>query len=199
MPDSSTGGYLAPSSTGGDLNDDALVDALQAAVVGIVGLPGAMVRPRWQPEPPDPPEDPTTDWAAIGPGVMDRDWNAARVKKDANTTVIIRNRVIEVLCSFYGANAQANCELLANGFEIPQNREPLGNQGLRLIGGVSAPVVAPALLKGRWYPRYDISFKVRQQQQYTYSVLDLAEAKASLYIQPPGEPVIQESIDVKAP
>jgi len=45
---------------------DAALDAVfQALVVGITGLPGTLVRPRWQPVPPTQPSV-TTNWAAIG-------------------------------------------------------------------------------------------------------------------------------------
>ena len=197
MPNnSSTGGFLQPSSTGGDLNDSALIDMLQALVVGITGLSGSMVRPRWQPETPNPP-DIGTNWAAIGPSdSRARDSFSYRQKPNPTTTIVIRNRLIPILCSFYGPNAEANSELLAMGFEVPQNRETLQLAGFNLVGGVGPGVIAPALLKGQWYTRIDVSFAIRQQQKYTYSVLSLAGAVATMDIQPPGEAPIVENISV---
>jgi len=199
MPnDSSTGGYLSPSSVNGDLNDQALADFLQGIVVGITGLPGPMVRPRFQAEPPDPP-DLGTNWAAIGPGQRKRD-DYSTVKQQAENTVVIRNRELEVLCSFYGPAAETNGELLANGFEVPQNRETMRAQGFMLISGVAGPVIAPAIIKGQWYYRADYSFWVRQQQQYTYPVLTLESATATLDLQSPGVgQMIQETLNVNAP
>jgi hypothetical protein len=60
-------------------------------------------------------------------------------------------------------------------------------------------VIAPALIKTQWYPKADVPFTVRQQQQYTYAVLDLVGAQATLELQPPGQPIISETIIVTAP
>jgi hypothetical protein len=203
MPnDSSTGGFLAPSSTGGDLNDAALQDFLQTIVVGITALPGDLVRPRWQAEPPNIP-DIGVSWAAIGPGRRERESFSARRTTDTGQ-IVVRNRTIEILCSFYGPAAETNGELLAMGFELPQNREALtwangAWTGFNLVGGVSGPVIAPALLKGKWYYRVDYSFVVRQQQKYTYTILTVEKAAGTLELQQPGssEP-ISEPLNVTA-
>jgi len=204
MPnDSTTGGFLAPSSTGSDLNDDALQDFLQTVVVGITGLPGNLVRPRWQAEPPNVP-DVGVNWAAIGPGAREREPFSAR-KQTQSAQIVIRNRTIEVLCSFYGPNAEGNGELLAMGFELPQNRQMLEYAngawtGFNLVGGVQGPVIAPALLKGKWYYKADYSFKVRQQQQYTYPILTVEKVTGTLELQQPGVTTsISESLNVTAP
>src|SRR4051812_9766277 len=54
--DSSTGGYLSPVVASSALQDAALDALLQQMVAGITGLPGNMVRPRWQPVTPKQPE-----------------------------------------------------------------------------------------------------------------------------------------------
>jgi hypothetical protein len=197
MPnDSSTGGYLTPSSVGGDLNDQALAQFLQQIVVGIVGLPGPMVRPRWQAEPPNIP-DFGTNWAAIGPNESrKRESFSYRRKVNAETIIVIRNRTIPILCSFYGPAAEANAELFAMGFEVPQNRETMQLAGFNLIGGVGDAVIAPAYIKNRWNPKVDIPFVIRQQQKYTYSVLDLVGAQGTMDLQPPGQTVLTETINV---
>lgn len=200
--DSSTGGFLTPSSTGGDLNDEALQDFLQSVIVGITGMNGTLVRPRFQTEPPNPPAA-GTDWCAIGPGQRERDKYSAVKQQDNGNTVVIRNRVLEILASFYGPHAETNGELLAMGFEVPQNREALTYAngqwtGFNLVSGVSGPIIAPAIIKGTWWYRADYSFRVRQQQKYMYSVLTLTEAKATLELQPPGQAVIDEAIDAKS-
>ena len=60
-------------------------------------------------------------------------------------------------------------------------------------------MIAPALMKTQWYPKADIPFTIRQQQKYTYAVLDLLAAQATMNGQPPGQSVITESINVTAP
>ena len=41
--------FVQPSGIDGELNDGPLQDFLQSIVVGITGLPGDLVLPRWQP------------------------------------------------------------------------------------------------------------------------------------------------------
>jgi hypothetical protein len=138
MPNTSaTGGYLSPVSNGGDLNDKALAQFLQQIVVNITGLPGPMVRPRWQPEAPNIP-DFGTNWAAIGPGVRRRDPYPYLRQDPAGdgSTVVIKNRTMEILCSFYGPAAEQNAEYLAMGLDVPQNREFMTLQGFNIIGGM---------------------------------------------------------------
>lgn len=190
--------YLPPSSTNGDLNDAALIDMLQAVVVGITGLPGAMVRPRWQPETPNPP-DIGTDWAAIGPDSgRKRDSFSAIVQQDDTTSVVIRNRTVPILCSFYGPNAEANAERLAMGLEVPQNRETMRAAGFALVGGVGDTIIAPAILKGQWYYRADVGFVLRQQQKYTYAVPTVESMKVTL-LEQDGSTIRTVTIDASNP
>lgn len=195
MPDSSTGGYLSPSNINGELNDQALEIFLQQVVVGITGMPGNMVRPRWQPEPPNIP-DFGMNWASIGESEpRKRDSWAAVIRTpggygenpygvsgygDESLSIVIRNEILSILCSFYGPGAQANCELLAMGLALPQNREAMQLNGFGLVGGAGDMVTAPALLKDRWTYRVDLPFQLRRQQQYTYSILDLLGAEGTL-------------------
>lgn len=68
MTDSSTGGYLKPNPSPGfpnPLGGPELLEFFQELFSGITGVPGPMIRPRWQQEPaPMPPNG--TDWLAIG-------------------------------------------------------------------------------------------------------------------------------------
>jgi hypothetical protein len=191
--DSSTGGYLSPSNTNGDLNDIALAIFLQNIVVGIVGLPGPMVRPRWQTEPPNIP-DFGTNWAAIGPGPRKREPFSAIVHAasgDTSSSTVVRNRTMDILCSFYGPAAETNSELLAMGLEIPQNRDAMVLQGFNIIGGAGDSTIVPAMIKGRWQYRVDIGFTIRQQQKYTYSVLDVLSAQGTLIASGDGQTITE--------
>jgi hypothetical protein len=143
--------------------------------------------------------DPTQNWAAIGPDLSrKRDAFSYAQKPDENTIVIIRNRTIPILCSFYGPSAEANSELLAMGFEVPQNRETMQLQGFNLVSGVGDTVIAPALIKTQWYPKADVPFTIRQQQKYTYTVLNLLGAQGTLTAEE-GANFITEDISVVAP
>lgn len=66
--DSSTGGFLLSyrdSYIAPPLEGQALTNFLQEQIVGVTGIAGNLVRPRWQPEPPLLP-DATIDWIAFG-------------------------------------------------------------------------------------------------------------------------------------
>ena len=191
-----TSGYLPPTSTGGDLNDAALSQFLQQVVVGITGLPGNLVRPRWQPEPANIP-DFGTNWAAIGPTSRERD-HFSYTQVSGTSTTVIRNRIMSILCSFYGPLAETNSELLAMGFEVPQNREVMQLAGFNLVGGVGDGVPVPTLFKERWQYRWDVPFRIRQQQQYTYDVASLLSAQGTMVLQS-GVSDITEDIEVTPP
>jgi hypothetical protein len=181
-PSSASGGYLTPTIVE-DLNDIALAKFLQQVVVGIVGLPGNMVRPRWQVEPPNIP-DLGTNWAAIGPGTRKRDAYSARIRSNGNeSTTVIRNRTLDILCSFYGPMAETNVEILAMGLEVPQNREVMRASGFNIVGGAGDSIPTPVQIKNLWNYRMDIPFTLRQQQIYTYTVLDVLSAQGTVLIQ----------------
>ncbi|WP_217284496.1 phage neck terminator protein [Pseudomonas nitroreducens] len=80
---SASGGYLTPAGAPTPA-DEALEDILQPMVVGITGLPGKMVRPRWQPGNPKQPE-PNVNWCAIGVMHTKQDANPA-IEHDAPGT-----------------------------------------------------------------------------------------------------------------
>lgn len=61
---STTGGFLPPAPAPAPLEGAALMDAIQAWVVGVTGMDGKLVRPAWQPEPPVVPEA-GASWAAF--------------------------------------------------------------------------------------------------------------------------------------
>lgn len=182
MNDSSTGGYLQPGSRNSELNDLALRVFLQSIVVGITGMPGNLVRPRWQAEPPNIPVF-GTDWAAIGVTNRKRDTFSAVIHQGLTNNgngqdVVYRNQILEILASFYGPNAESNSELFAMGFEVAQNREVLHLAGFGLIG-VDDAITTSELVNERWLPRIDVPFSLRRGQLYTYPVLNLIGATAS--------------------
>src|SRR5258708_4203476 len=113
MPDSTTGGYLLPVGAP-PLEGEALNNFLQGWIVGITGLDGTMVRPRWQAEPPNIPTAGTA-WAAIGTQVRPADefpyvrHNGA-ANGGAGQDELHQHEDIEILVSFYdlGTNGQAD-------------------------------------------------------------------------------------------
>jgi hypothetical protein len=178
-------GYVAPSGTNGELNDQDFRRFLQSVIVGITGMDPTMVRPRWQPEPPNEP-DFTTDWAAIGVIERDPDTFASvthTTDEEGNgTDLVVRNEVLSILASFYGPNAEKNSKLLVNGFALAQNREGMQINGFGLLSA-GKPIQVPALLKERWLIGWDVPFRVRHQEAYGYPIPNLKSAQATLDVQ----------------
>src|SRR5689334_15168070 len=137
MPDSSTAAILQPSSTvpPGDLDLDAIIQTL---IVGVSGLTGDLVRPRWQPTQPKMP-DIGTNWCAIGVTSITPDDGPAIIHQPTlffgqglygagpyggssdGSDVLFRHEQIEVLASFYGTNAQQISGITRDGLGFPQN------------------------------------------------------------------------------
>jgi hypothetical protein len=177
MPnDSSTGGFLSPVAPSSALFDAALDALLQQLVVGVTGLPGPLVRPRWQPVEPKRPE-PATDWAAVGVSAADPtdypvEWHDG---SGEGSDVQEAWEQLTALASFYGPHGMQNASLLRRGLYVPQNREALQLAGVDVVdaGGVTA---APDLVNQQWIRRYDLSIRLRRKVQTTYAVLNIESA-----------------------
>lgn len=176
---SATGGYLSPS--GAVPVEDAALDAvLQQAIVGITGLPGAMVRPRWQPTVPKQPE-PTANWCALGitrTGPADFPAIEHDGTGDGQST-LHRHEEFDALVSFYGPAASGYAKTLRDGLYLAQNRETLQAAGIDLIG-TSDQTAAPDLINQQWVRRYDVTLSFRRHVARTYPVLNLLSADPAI-------------------
>jgi hypothetical protein len=180
MGNSSTGGFIAPTDPIGPLEDDDFDDFFQAIVTGITGLPGSLVRPRFQEEPPTIPSR-TTDWCAIGVTRRAADTFAVEGHDGAGdgSDYLIRHEALDLLCSFYGPHAQAFGARLRDGFSIAQNMEPLLANGMGLVS-LGDLTRAPELIKDRWLNRTDLPVVIRREIRRTYPVLNLTSATVEL-------------------
>ena len=184
---SSTGGYLTPASTPAPLEGQALLRFFQQIIVGVSGLPGDMVRPYWQTEPPNVPEQGEA-WCA---------FKIARRPSDEYPFVgrlpylpedqgdhLQRHEELNVATTFYdtGSNGQADyfAALFRDGMAVPQNREPLflAGMGLTKIGDALS---VPELLKKRWQYRVDFEFSVNRQIDRYYPVNTIIAAEGTIY------------------
>jgi hypothetical protein len=198
-----TGGYLAPEATPAPLEGQELLRFLQQYVVGITGLDGELVRPRWQPEPPNIPNAGVA-WAAIGVsmrvadtfpfvGSVDRPVGLGSVQMQ-------NHEVLSMLCSFYDLGAaglaDSYASRLRDGVQIAQNREPLFNAGMGLVD-VSDMIPVPVLLKMRWLYRVDLTVRIRRVVVREYPVRTVVEAEGTVQAQPDGsDEIITEEFDV---
>ena len=181
---SATAGFLAPSS-GLPPEDQALDELLQALVVGVCGLPGALVRPRWQSRPPPVPE-PTTDFCAIGvlsehsePNIsLVHTSNSAAYPQGFSTS--FDQDVVTVMASFYGPTARGNAKLLRTGLMIAQNRETLYNSGLALMEMPGDTTFLPEIVNNQTLRRADITIMFRRRTALVWPILNIVEMVGTL-------------------
>lgn len=179
--DSSASGYLTPVVS--PSYDSSLDDILHGCIVGITGLTPALVRPRWQRQPPTQP-DFDVDWAAFGitgidPDQFMYDWHDPDGNAGAGQNVIERDELITTLTSFYGPTSTAYCERLRDGFELSQNREMLRTANVTLMQ-CSPLQVVPALMKETWVRRVDMSVTFRRRTQRRYNILTVVPGALGL-------------------
>lgn len=185
MPNTSaTGGYLAPENTTA-LYDGAFDDFLQAVVVGVTGIAGAYVRPRWQEVMPVQPEMAVT-WAAVGVYQIEADDNLV-VRHFPNGTgqtypdgynETQRHEILQAMVSCYGPDAMGLCARVRDGLGIAQNREQLQLAGVTIYS-VDPIVSVPELVNNRWLNRADMTFRLRRFVGRKYQVLNLVSAQGS--------------------
>lgn len=166
--------FVLPNPLPAPLEDNALVDALQATVVGITGLSAKLVRPRWQPEPPNMP-DYSIDWCAIGPTEYNDELYVFEEQVNANTRAIERSQEFTVLASFYGPHAQSYMGRFKDGVMLEYNRLDLGALGVKLKE-VQRSRNVPALFKEKWVPRIDLPtvWTRRIRREYTLNNIEVA-------------------------
>lgn len=179
--DSSTAGYLAPASEP-DYDDD-LDDVLQEAVVGITGLPGPLVRPRWQSNPPQQPEF-DVDWCAFGVTRVSGDIFSYQgfdpTANDAQGAVSLEeDELLYCLASFYGPNATKNCKRLRAGLAIGQNRATLASNNVAIVE-VGESVNLPALLQEKWVKRVDMAVTFRRRVHRSFPILTIESGDVGL-------------------
>lgn len=172
--DSTTGGFMLPVDIEPQ-NDTALDDAIHSTVVGLTGLSNELVRPRWQPNPPNQPMH-TTDWAAFGvisaePDAFAYEGHSSSMSGnvDTSTSVVERDELLYVLCSFYGPNAARNDARLRAGLQIVQNRFALAAIHVGVVE-YQKPTRIPSLMKESWVPRVDATLVLRRRSVHTYQV-----------------------------
>lgn len=173
---SATGGALLPSTSPTPLEGEALVDFFQEWVVALTGIEAALVRPRWQREPGNIPDENQT-WVAIGITKRVKDTFAAEVhhKADPGYNEVQRHEVLHFLTSFYGPDADEMADRFAHGMQLAQNREVLFQNSMGLVESGDALSV-PELVKDRWLYRIDLTFSIKRQLVRQYAVYHIGSA-----------------------
>lgn len=180
MPNDSTqSGYLVPTALSPPLEDAALDAVFQQMIVGLTGLPGNVVRPRWQPTVPKQPE-PTANWCAIGVTDSEPDANPYMQHNPAGngSDTFLRHEILTVLASFYGPNASAYAAQARDGIFVSQNHAMLVANDMGLVN-VGPKRAAPELVNQQWVRRFDFEMRIRRQIVRTYNVLNVLSADAT--------------------
>lgn len=166
--------FILPNPLPAPLEDNALVDAIQATVAGVTGLSGKLVRPRWQPEPPNMP-DYSIDWCAVGPTEYNDDVYVYEEQVNATTRAVERSQEFITLASFYGPHCQSFMGRLKDGIMLEANRFALGALGVKLKE-VQRSREVPALFKEIWVRRIDlpIVWTRRIRREYTLNQIEVA-------------------------
>jgi hypothetical protein len=176
--DSSVAGFLAPFSL--PIYDDPLDDYLHGFLAALSTLPGALVRPRWQPEPPNLPNF-ATNWLAWGITDIDEDRFAYQEQRseDGGYAVVERDELLTMLLSFYGPKAGQLAKQVSNSVQLSQNRSYLRAQNMTVVE-VMNQVRVPALLKEKWVPRVDMRILFRRRASASYRIRTLEDFMAGL-------------------
>ncbi len=174
-------GYINPVVS--PVYGDALEDIFHAVIMGLTGITATLIRPRWQPEPPNQPAF-TDNWCAFGITSTDPDLFAYQrhdplANGGLGMTSVDRDERLEVLHSFYGPLGQAMCARYRDGIMLSQNRYDLTQAGVKLVQ-VNKERSLPALLKERWVKRVDVLLVFSRRTSRSYGVPSLAGGSLGL-------------------
>lgn len=153
---------------------------LQTVFVGVSGLAGPFVRPRWQPEPPKQP-DIATNWMSIGLQTSSPDASAYLDVDPSNRVNTLRYEDLLVQTSFYGPDDLENYGILRDGFQLPQNRISLYQANMAFVE-ITQALRTPDLVNQRWIDRVECTVRFRRQVQRTYPVLTFVSASGIIYV-----------------
>lgn len=169
---STTAGYLAPALSLQPLYGDALNDVFSGVIEGITGIAGELIRPRWQPEPPNQPAF-DVDWVAFGITTVKGDtFHYTSHDPGLEANVEEYDEVITLLHSFYGPNSQGLINRFNAGIQVEQNRDALTQAGIKLAD-CGEVTTLPALLKEQWVLRYDCRISYRRRVKWIYPVVSV--------------------------
>jgi hypothetical protein len=194
VADSTQAGYLGPTTD--TIEGETWENFLQAVVAGITDLDPTLVRPRWQPVPPNTP-DVNTSWASVGIMETESDWNPVNLHNgypDPGNDLLIRHEVVRFLASFYGPNAAILADHLRDGLFIEQNRAALRANSVGVIE-VQGVVRNAELFRQQFRDRVDITVMFKRQVRRYYQVQNLVRAQATIIANDFGSRVVEAPVD----
>lgn len=183
--DSSQAGYLQGTSQ--RPYDEVLEDLFQRVIVGITGLPGNLVRPRYQVNPATLPQF-DVDWASFNVYVEPTQWNPSKTIVDDLTYLVEGMELLRVTVSFFGPHFQEMERRWRDGIQLSQNRDELTAAGIVFIE-FADPVTVTTLLKERWAKRVDVRGTFHRWASREYKVRTILSADGTIHADrtPAGE------------
>lgn len=142
-------------------------------------MPGQLVRPAYQPNPPKQPSI-ETDWLAFSIDNDEPDANPY-LKPGVDKATMQRQIQTEIRVSAYGPNGLTILNHLQDGFCIAQNREQLYLAGMGYVGTTESRRV-PELVNQRWYERRDMVVTIRREPRREYPILSFVDAQGTIHI-----------------
>lgn len=174
-----TPGYVLPTSTVQPPRHLTLIQFIQTVLVGVSGLPGPLVRPNWQRDPPANPDIDVT-WMGIELETSAPDANGYLGTNAAGVTTYQRQEQLEIACQIYGPDAFETAGLIRDGFQIPQNRYALTGAKMGFVEASTARHV-PDLVNERFIDRWVMSVILRRQIQSVYAIPTLLSASGNIH------------------
>lgn len=180
--------YIQPFSSEPIPNELTVTQFIQTVLVGISGVDGTLVRPKWQANPPKHPPTIETNWIAFGIGLGAPDNNAyiATNPNDPSVVDSQRHETLDVGVSIYGPLALETYALLRDGFQVPQNLQALIDANMGFVEILAARPL-PDLLNERFYNRVETSIILRRQVNRLYSVPTILSANGRIYAPTSGK------------
>jgi hypothetical protein len=195
---SATGGYLLPTTTvplpspSPGAPAFTLTQFIQSVLVGLTGIDGTLVRPKWQINPPKQP-DIGVDWIAFKVTMSNPDtysYNTLSHDEDDNPVYQYqRQEDLTLSCAFYGPNSREYGSIVIDGFQIGQNLEALQSAGLAFTSSGQL-MLMPDLVNERWVEKYELEILMRREIQRTYSILSILEAQGTIISDSPPKTVV---------
>jgi len=176
---SATGGYVLPTTTQGLPGNLSLEQFIQTVLVGVSGIQGELVRPRWQVAPPKQP-DIATNWMAFGVRESDPQANSYVWLNEDDKNVSSRHETLDVMCAIYGPKAMDYAGLIRDGFQIQQNLEALRKANMGFVN-VGKTFHIPDLVNERFINRIEMSVFLRRQVQRTYPILPILSVNGTIH------------------
>lgn len=172
-------GYLTPSSTQGLPGSLTLNQFLQTVMVGVSGLDGALVRPRWQVAPAKQP-DLNVNWMALGITSNTADAHSYVNLLPDGTNTSQRHETLELQCAFYGPEALGYASLVRDGFEIQQNLDALRSANMGFVSTTPA-LHMPELVNERFIDRIEMGVSLRREIKRVYAILSFISASGRVH------------------